>query len=117
MAWAEQQARAQVRVGDLIVDLQQSHATLGGEPVALTPLESRLLACLARRRGQVVSHETLWREGWGHEAPPDANLIWMALSRLRRKIGVEHIGCVKDRGYRLPPPKSAGGGRKINICV
>jgi len=100
-AWAAQQARVQVRVGELVVDLRESHATLRGEPVKPTPLESRLLLCLARRRGRVVSHETLWRKGWGHKTPPDENTIWMAMSRLRRKIGAEYIGCVKGRGYLL----------------
>jgi DNA-binding response OmpR family regulator len=58
-------ARYRVQVGELAVDLRDGQATLGGQPLSLTGLESRLLICLASRRGRLVTHEILCREVWG----------------------------------------------------
>lgn len=100
-AWALRQARAQVQVGELIVDLRTGRGMLRGEVMALTPLEERLLACLARRQGQVVSYDELWREGWGYDSPLDKAVIQRAMSRLREKFSRERIVCVRGHGYRL----------------
>ena len=101
MAWAACRASAQVRVEDLVIDLREGQATLKGEPVPLTALESKLLTCLAQRQGQETSYGNLWRKVWGCSGPPDKGLIQRAASRLREKLGKEWIVCVRGQGYRL----------------
>ena len=98
-AWAACQASAQVRVEDLIVDLREGQATLKGEPVPLTTLESKLLGCLARRRE--MSYDELWQEVWGYANPVDKGLIQRTVSNLRAKVGQDKIECLRGRGYRL----------------
>lgn len=105
-AWAVRRARTVVRLGELAVDVREGHATVKGNTVMLTPLESELLVCLARHRGQVVSHETLCREVWKCKEGVDNNAIWTAIHRLKHKVGTGYIVSVKRRGYLLQSPES-----------
>ena len=50
---------------ELSLDLRRKTATVKGEPVQLTPTESRLLYALAANLGNTVSTETLLDRGWG----------------------------------------------------
>ncbi|HDQ72507.1 MAG TPA: winged helix family transcriptional regulator, partial [Chloroflexi bacterium] len=104
-ALAKRQARAlvgaQVRSGDLLVDLQRGQATLQGETLPLTSQESEVLVCLARRQGEVVSYETLCQEVWGCDDLLDKGVVQRTVSRLRDKIGEARIICHWGQGYRL----------------
>jgi DNA-binding response OmpR family regulator len=100
-AWAACRARAVVRVEGLVVDLREGRAILEGEPLPLTPRESEMLVCLARRRGEVVSYEELWGKVWEYDGPLAKGVIQRAVSRLREKLSGEGIVCVRRRGYRL----------------
>lgn len=100
-AWAACRARRQVRVGELVVALREGRAALEGRPIPLTPRESELLTCLARRRGEMVSYEELWEEVWGYEGSLSKGVVQRAVSRLREKLGGEGIVCVRGQGYRL----------------
>ncbi len=101
-AWAARQVREQFRVGEWLADLRTGRATREGETISLTSLETALLACLARRRGQVVAFETLRREVWGCASGVDLNAVWTAVHRLRDKLGPEIVVTVKGQGYLLP---------------
>src|ERR1700757_2895549 len=68
--WAGGEAAADAFVdGDLCVDFGRRTVTLGGELVAVTPIEFKLLAALVRHPGQVFSAEELlllaWDDGSG----------------------------------------------------
>jgi len=96
-----QQSWAQDQVEEWVINLREGHVSLVGKLLKLTALEERLLACLVRRRGQVVSYDELWREGWGYDGSLDKGVIQRAMSRLRKKMGHGWIVCVRGRGYRL----------------
>jgi len=69
----------------LCVDLARRRVTLAGEPVAVTPIEYKLLATLARTPGRVLTHSALLHEVWGaHREEPHVVRVHMA--NLRRKI-------------------------------
>ncbi|HSJ52339.1 MAG TPA: response regulator transcription factor, partial [Anaerolineae bacterium] len=53
--------------GDLVVDLEQPgrEVCLDGRPVALTPIELRILACCLQHVGQELTPEELLLETWG----------------------------------------------------
>jgi DNA-binding response OmpR family regulator len=119
-AWAAYRERLQVQAGELVVDLQERRATRAGKPLRLTPLEYRLLACLARRQGEPVDHEVLRREAWGCTAGVDSNTIWIALHRLKRKIGPEHVCCIKGEGYLLracEPQRIEAQRQELSVVV
>jgi DNA-binding response OmpR family regulator len=100
-AWVAHQAKAQVRVDDLVVDLRGGQATVEGDPVCLTTMESKLLTCLACRRGRETSYGELWREVWGGAGLLDKGLVQRTVSNLRGKVGKGRIECIWGRGYRL----------------
>ncbi len=101
MAWAACQASGHVQVGDMMINLRGGQATLAGEPLLLTALESKLLVCLAQRQGQETSYDELWREVWGYDDLLDKRVIHKALNRLREKIDRDRLVCVRGRGYLL----------------
>ncbi|MFJ2645156.1 response regulator transcription factor [Streptomyces sp. NPDC087420] len=76
-----------------------------GEPVALTPTEFRLLACLMGTPGAVVSRRTLQRAAWPEGALVSDNTLDQYLARLRRKLreadSLRAIGTVRGVGYRF----------------
>ncbi len=112
-ARAVHQERTLVRVGELFIDLREGRVTLGGKAARLTSLECQILVCLAQRRGQVVNHKVLSQEAWGCESGVESNAIWIALHRLRAKIGTDYISCFKGRGYLLQAPEPASEGAGI----
>ncbi len=77
-----------IRVRDLLLDLDRYALAIGGEEVAVTPTEFRLLATLARRSGRVVSAQELVRDGLGyHESGLGAgDLVKTHIYRLRAKM-------------------------------
>jgi two-component system KDP operon response regulator KdpE len=57
--------------------------------VRLTPTEFRLLACLARHHGKVLTHTQLLREVWGPHHEGDVAYLRVYLGQLRQKLEPE----------------------------
>jgi len=98
-----------LRIGDLEIDAGAHRARRGGEELALTPTEFRLLLELARRPGQVFTRELLLERVWGYDYLGDSRLVDVAVQRLRAKVEAEPgspqlIATVRGVGYRLEPP-------------
>jgi two-component system OmpR family response regulator len=94
-------ASAEIRVGALQLDTHRGEISLGGEPVALTAQEYRLLAYLAHHAGRVVSRSELLDHVYERDLDPDSNVVDVLLSRVRRKVGAERIETLRGRGFRL----------------
>ena len=95
-----------LRFGDVSVDFARLRATRAGEPLDLSPRELAILACLAARRGEVVTREQLLQEVWGYESLPVTRTVDMHIAKLRRKIepapnAPEYIVTVHGEGYRF----------------
>ncbi|WP_029215428.1 response regulator [Kallotenue papyrolyticum] len=93
-------------VGEIHIDKPRHLVTLGGRPIALTPMEFELLYFLAANAGQVFDRETLFREVWGYEYVGETNLVDVCVRRLREKIEDEpskprRIVTVRGVGYKL----------------
>ena len=73
-------------LGCLSIDLVASKITLHGQPLHVTLLEYRLLACLARRAGNPVPVMDLLREVWGCCSGGTEAQVENCVSRLRQKI-------------------------------
>jgi DNA-binding response OmpR family regulator len=94
------------RFGDVAVDFRRMTATRGGEPLDLSPREFAILACLAARRGEVVTREQLLQVVWGYETLPLTRTVDMHIAKLRRKVEPDPgdpsvIVTVHGAGYRL----------------
>ncbi|MHB1414366.1 MAG: response regulator transcription factor [Chloroflexota bacterium] len=97
-----------IRVRDLTVDLDRCQVTLGSQPLALTPIEYRILAALARRAGRVLSCAELLKETQGYEVDEQEarDIIKVHIYHLRRKLEVgdtrgDYVVTVPGFGYML----------------
>jgi DNA-binding response OmpR family regulator len=90
-----------LRFGDVSVDFARLRATRAGAPLDLSPREFAILACLAARRGEVVSRDQLLQEVWGYESLPVTRTVDVHIAKLRRKIGPESVVTVHGAGYRF----------------
>lgn len=93
-------------VADLRVDLGRRLVTLAGQEVALTPTEYELLRALAQHPGRVLTHHQLLRQVWGASYEPEAHLLRVNISNLRRKLEPDpsrprYIVTEPGVGYRL----------------
>ncbi|GIX09742.1 response regulator transcription factor [Elioraea sp.] len=95
-------------VGDLRMDLLRRTVTRGGREVALLPTEWRLLECLMRHPGEVLTRTMLLEKVWDFSFDPSTNVVDVHVSRLRRKLEAEGerplIRTVRGAGYRLAAP-------------
>ncbi|MEV8569163.1 two-component system response regulator CseB [Streptomyces sp. NPDC051322] len=87
--------------GDIEVDTEGMEVHRGGEHVALTPTEMRLLLEFSTAPGTVLSRDKLlervWDYGWGG----DTRVVDVHVQRLRAKIGQDRIETVRGFGYKL----------------
>ncbi len=88
--------------GPLSLDTRQMRISLRGVPIALSPLEYRLLAFLMHHAGRVVAPTELAEHLYesGHDRDPNA--IEVIVARLRRKLGSEVIETRRGFGYLVP---------------
>ena len=75
-----------VTVGPLTLDEATRMVTNAGQPLALTPLEFRLLHYLMRHAGSVVPFATLLRQVWGYDDASVTDVVRTTVYRLRRKL-------------------------------
>jgi two-component system, OmpR family, KDP operon response regulator KdpE len=76
-------------VGQLTIDLGRREARDAAGPVHFTPLEFRLLECLARNLGLVVTQEQIIRDVWGPGRLDDTRRLRAYIKLLRQKIEPE----------------------------
>lgn len=95
-----------VQLGTISVDLarRETHAASGD--VHLTPLEYRVLECLARQAGMIVTSNHLIREVWGPDRLGDTRMLRVCLKNLRQKLEPnpshpQFIVTEAGLGYRL----------------
>jgi DNA-binding response OmpR family regulator len=70
-----------------------------GVPIALSPLEYRLVAYLMLHRGRVVSQHELSENIYGKDDAHDSNAIEVLIGRVRRKLGTDLIETRRGFGY------------------
>jgi len=74
------------KIGALSFDPVLSTLTVDGEKLALSTKEFGILYSLAKRRGEQVSKEVLFKEVWELDAETDTSLLWSTIYRLKKKI-------------------------------
>ena len=95
-----------LKLGEASIDLEARKATRSGTPVHLTPIEYKLIACLARRLGLVVTQKELLTEVWGPTHAGDTHYLRIYFKQLRDKLEVDpvrprHFITETGVGYRL----------------
>ena len=93
-------------LGNVRIDLQRRQAARGSQAIHLTPIEFRLLACLAKHLGMVATHRELLREVWGPTHVEDTHYLRIYMKQLREKLEADpvrpqHLVTEAGVGYRL----------------
>ena len=105
---ADASASTRLVVADLEIDLVTREARRGERRIELTPREFRLLECLMRAAGQVVTRRMLLEQVWGYHFDPQTNVIDVHVGRLRQAIGDDKraplVTTVRGAGYVIAPP-------------
>jgi DNA-binding response OmpR family regulator len=95
-----------LRAGDVELDTAALTATVGGEPVDLTPTEFQLLATLVRQPGRIFSREQLLEAVHGIAFDGYDRSVDSHIKNLRRKIEPDpreprYVQTVYGVGYRF----------------
>jgi DNA-binding response OmpR family regulator len=105
--FAGKESQSQLVVGDLTVDPVTNQAVFSdGRIVELTPIEFRLLYCLMRNAGRILSHDLLLSAVWGYDYEGYSNQLAVYVRRLRMKIeqnpnDPKLLTTVRGLGYRF----------------
>ncbi|MDD1525852.1 DNA-binding response regulator [Bradyrhizobium sp. WBOS7] len=95
-------ASPRITAGEVELDERQMKVTLRGAPVALSPLEYRLIAFLLHHRGRVVSQQELEENVYGHNEDHESNALEVLIGRVRKKLGADLIETRRGFGYLVP---------------
>lgn len=95
-------ASPRIVAGEVELDERQMKVTLRGVPVALSPLEYRLIAFLLHHRGRVVSQQELDENVYGHGEDHESNALEVLVGRVRKKLGADLIETRRGFGYLVP---------------
>jgi two-component system, OmpR family, response regulator len=97
-----------LRVADLELNLLTRTVKRAGKSIEVLPREFRLLECLMRNAGHVVTRTMLLEHVWDYHFDPQTNVIDVHVSRLRQKIdkSFDHplLHTVRGAGYCLRAP-------------
>jgi two-component system OmpR family response regulator len=96
-----------LRCGDLVLDESRWTVHRAGTLVDLSPTEFRLLACLLRHQGRVLSRAQLLEHVWGRGYTGQSQVVETYVSYLRRKLhrlGPSLIHTRRGAGYLLCAP-------------
>ncbi len=94
--------------GDIAIKFRLQQVTLRGLPVALTPIEYRLLVLLISNAGWVLPAQTILDHIWEYDADAKKGYLKVYIHRLRLKIepmgSPRCIETVRGVGYRFARP-------------
>lgn len=86
---------------EIMVDTNNMTVKKNGEVIFVTKTEFQILSCLIRNSGVIITRATLLQNIWDDNGNfIDDNTLSVHMSRLREKIGAEHITTIRGVGYR-----------------
>lgn len=95
----------QLRVGDVVVDLEARRVTKAGRMIELTNKEFGLLVLFMNNKNVALFREVLYEKVWQGEYYGDSRTLDLHVQRLRRKLKWERtsprLAAVYKIGYRL----------------
>ncbi len=83
------------------LDLDTCTVNVGDENVELTKAEFKVLELLISQPRRVFTKEQIYESAWYDDGAVDDNTIRVIISRLRDKIGSDHIKTIRGLGYRF----------------
>ena len=92
-------ARADIVIGDVVIDTRARRVTRAGKPVILTAREYAILEYLALHRGEVVTRTALYEHLFDETDDTLSNLLDVHVFGIRKKLGPELITTRRGHGY------------------
>ena len=89
-----------ITVGDVTLDLAECSVKKGDSVIELTKAEFKVLELMMKQPRRVFTKEQIYETGWYDSESVDDNTIRVIISRLRDKVGAEHIKTIRGLGYR-----------------
>ena len=87
--------------GNILVDISNMTVKKDGESLFLTPTEFQILSALIQNNSVIVTRAMLLQRIWDSDGNfIDDNTLSVHISRLRDKIGANHIATIRGTGYR-----------------
>jgi two-component system OmpR family response regulator len=97
--------QTELKVDDLRLDLVGRKAIRGPREIDLHQKEYAILEFMMRNAGRPVTRTMLLTQVWGYQFEPQANVVDVHISRLRRKIDAPGdkplIETLRGEGYRI----------------
>ena len=90
-----------IEAGPLTLDVKQMRLARNGVPIALTPLEYRLVGYLMHHKDRVVPPTELLEHLYGDDDARDPNALEAVMARLRKKLGSGAIETRRGFGYAI----------------
>jgi two-component system, OmpR family, KDP operon response regulator KdpE len=84
-------AGATLALGTTTIDFERRRASRDGRGIRLTPVEFKLLACLGRSLGLVVTHRQLLSEVWGPSHTEHTHYLRVYVRQLREKLEADPV--------------------------
>lgn len=94
-------AKAEIRVGDLTINLVNRAVYVEGEEIHLTPKEYDLLRLLATHPGKVMTHRAILNAVWGAEYGEMDHYVRVFVNQIRKKL---HENPARNIRYILNEP-------------
>lgn len=95
------QRRAQIELGDIVVDTRSQTVTRAGEPLPLTAREYAILEDPSLHRGELVTRTALYEHLFDESDDSLSNLVDVHISNIRKKLGRDLITTRRGQGYRI----------------
>lgn len=93
--------RACYQAQDLKIDFSKRQVFLDGQEIHFSPVEYRILECLALNSGTVVTYQMLLEKIWGPYASSGSRILRVNMTNIRKKIEKTPV----DPGYIITIPR------------
>lgn len=70
----------------MILDFSKRLLTIDGREIHLTPIEYKIVACLAQNSGKVITYAAIMSNVWGPYADSDNKILRVNMANIRRKL-------------------------------
>ncbi len=95
-----------VRIGNLEIDDQSKTVSVEGKNIFMTPMEYKILYCLAKQQGKVLSTKQIYEEVWHMKAYGADNTVAVHVRHIREKIEAnpeepQILQLVWGQGYKV----------------
>lgn len=91
---------AVITVGEASLNVTECVLIKDGESIELTKAEFKVLELLMGSPRRVFTKEQIYASAWDDSIAVDDNTIRVIISRLRDKVGNQHIKTIRGLGYR-----------------